>query len=143
MATPHAAAVLAALKERGRPLPALGRGQNEEAIQRAVFLHLAARAAPGLIAWHTPNGGTRSKATAARLKGMGTLAGIPDILALYNDRLYALELKDGRGRRSETQVAIMARLEAAGAIVATAHGLDGALRTLEGWGLLRAARSAA
>jgi len=31
----------------------------EDAIQRAVFEHIVARAAPGVFAFHVPNGGYR------------------------------------------------------------------------------------
>ena len=52
----------------------------ESAIQRAVFLHLAARGCG--FAFHVPNGGWRSPIEAAILKGMGVRAGVPDLIVI-------------------------------------------------------------
>lgn len=118
------------------------RGREEDQIQAAVVLHLTVRAVPGLVWWHTPNGGNRSVTEAGRFKALGVKAGVPDLLALHAGRLFALELKAERGRLSAVQAAMLADLEAAGAMVAVAYGLDEALATLERWGLLKCARVA-
>jgi hypothetical protein len=65
----------------------------EQTIQRAVFEHLAVRRAPGTFAFHVPNGGWRSRAEAAILKGLGVVAGVPDVILVCDGRVYALELK--------------------------------------------------
>ena len=70
----------------------------EQQIQRAVFEHLAVRAASTVFAFHPANGGWRSRVEAAILKGMGVRAGVPDIIAIKDARCYALELKASNGR---------------------------------------------
>jgi len=113
------------------------RRSPEGAIQRAVFQHLRARGVPNLFAFHPPNGGYRKPAEAAIMKGMGVVAGTPDIIAICQGRVYGLELKAEGGRATEKQLATIAAMEAAGAFTAIAEGLDRALACLERWGLLR------
>ena len=103
----------------------------------AVFAHLAARPAAGVFAFHCPNGGWCSPVEAAIFKSLGVRAGVPDVLAVKAGQLYGLELKAPGGRLSEAQRDTIAALEAAGAHVAVAAGLDSALAQLEAWGLLR------
>jgi len=117
------------------------RRRPEDAIQRAVFQHLRARAAPNVFAFHPANGGYRKPVEAAILKGLGVVAGVPDIVAIHRGRCYAMELKAEGGRPTETQLATIAAMEAAGAFTAIAQGLDRALAILEAWGLLRGCAS--
>ncbi len=109
----------------------------EDTIQRAVVQHLAARRAPGVFAFHCPNGGGRSPIEASILKGLGVVAGVPDIIIIKAGHAFALELKAHGGRPSDAQNDIVDALRRAGATVAIAHGLDAALAQLEAWGLLR------
>lgn len=109
----------------------------EDAIQKAVFQHIRARGAPGLVAWHTPNGGKRKPIEAAIFKGLGVRAGVSDIIAVHAGRIFALELKAEGGRASEAQMEFIADIERAGAFACVAVGLDRAIATLEAWGLLR------
>jgi VRR-NUC domain len=109
----------------------------EQGIQRAVFEHLAWRRAPGVFAFHPANGGWRSRTEAAILRGLGVVAGVPDVILVRNGKAYALELKAPGGRLSDAQRQAHDALRAAGAEVATAVGLDDAVAQLEGWGLLR------
>jgi len=122
------------------------RRRPEAAIQRAVFQHLRARAAPGVFAFHVPNGGYRKPVEAAILKGLGVVAGVADVLLFRpgacphccSARLegFALELKSD-GRPGEAQLDFMARFAAAGGHTCVADGLDRALAVLEAWQLLR------
>jgi len=82
---------------------------------------------PGVVGWHTPNGGARSGLEAKRFKEMGVLAGIPDYFMLWGT-LYALEFKKPGGRLSGAQIEMHPRLLAAGAIVHTVDNLDDAKR---------------
>jgi hypothetical protein len=109
----------------------------EASLQRAVFQHLHARGAPGCFAFHVPNGGFRKPVEAAILKGIGVVAGVPDVVAIYQGRTYALELKADGGRATQKQLETIAAMEAAGAYTCIAEGLDRALAVLEAWGLLR------
>jgi len=109
----------------------------EQAIQRAVFVHLRIRGAPGVFAFHPANGGYRKPVEAAIMKGLGVVAGVPDIIAIHNGRIFCLELKAEGGRVSDKQLETLAALREAGAHVAVARGLDEAIQALEGFGLLR------
>ena len=113
------------------------RARPEAAIQRAVFQHLRARGAPGVFAFHPANGGYRKPVEAAILKGLGVVAGVPDVFAVHNGRCFALELKAEGGRATDKQLETIAALREAGAFTAIAEGLDCALAVLKAWGLLR------
>ena len=71
------------------------------------------------------------------LKGMGVVAGVPDIIAIHQGRVYGLELKAEGGKPTPKQIETIAAMQMAGAIAGVAVGLDEALRWLEGRGLLR------
>jgi hypothetical protein len=113
------------------------RRRPEDAIQRAVFEHLAMRGALDVFAFHPANGGWRSKIEAAILKGLGVRPGVPDVIAIKAGRTYAIELKAAHGRVSETQRTAHAALRAAGADVAITYGLDAAIDQLEQWKLIQ------
>jgi hypothetical protein len=70
------------------------------------------------------------------MKGLGVVAGVPDVIAIHQGRCYAMELKAEGGRATEKQLATIAAMQAAGAYCCIAEGLDAALRTLESWNLL-------
>lgn len=112
------------------------RSRPEDQIQRAIFQHLKARKAPGTFAFHVPNGGSRKPIEAAILKGLGVVAGVPDVIAIRAGHAYGLELKADEGRPTAKQIETIAAMEAAGATVTIATGLDAAIRQLEDWGLL-------
>jgi hypothetical protein len=113
------------------------RVRPEQQIQKAVLDHLAWRAVPGTWWAHYPAGGWRSPIEAAILQSLGVIAGVPDILIVHRGQLYALELKAAGGRLTTIQANMQAAMTRAGAIVATAHGVDAALAQLVAWGLLR------
>jgi hypothetical protein len=113
------------------------RYRPEDQIQRAVCQNLWQRGVPGLVWWHTPNGGKRRPVEAAILKGLGTRAGVADLILVHRGRPFALELKTDDGRPTVEQMAFVSDFNAAGGSAAILNGLDRALRTLETWGLLR------
>jgi hypothetical protein len=113
------------------------RARPEQELQKAVVNHIAWRARRGVFAFHVPNGGWRSRVEAAILKAVGTVAGIPDIICIFEGRICGLELKAERGRLTDVQRVTHERLREAGAEVATAIGIDEALAQLEQWRLLR------
>jgi hypothetical protein len=113
------------------------RARPEQQVQKAVLGHLTWRAVPGTWWCHHPAGGWRSAIEAAILRGLGVVAGVPDILIVHCGQLYALELKAANGRLTDVQSDTHAAMKRAGAIVATAHGLDAALAQLVAWGLIR------
>lgn len=109
---------------------------TEAQIHRAVVDHLRTRA-PGLLFWHTPNGGFRNAREAANLKRMGVLPGVSDILALHDGELYALELKAYNGRATEHQLKFRDRVNECGGYASIAEGLDEALAHFKAWGFIR------
>ncbi len=65
----------------------------------------------GLL-FHVPNGEKRDPITANKLKAMGVVAGIPDMIFLYRKRAYFFEFKaDIRDKPSKAQVKIHKALD--------------------------------
>lgn len=97
-------------------------------------------ALPGVISWHTPNGGHRSGVEAKQFKQMGVVAGIPDYLFLWGG-LFGLEFKKPGGDRNSAQIALHPRLTAAGMVaLETVDDLDAAKDFVRRHGLLTAGR---
>ena len=113
------------------------RSHPEQNIQRQVFLHLRTHGTPSVFAFHVPNGGYRKPVEAAIMKGLGVRAGVPDVIAIHEGRVYGLELKREGGRTTPKQLEAVAQMEAAGAYCCVAEGLDRAIECLEAWGLLK------
>jgi hypothetical protein len=112
---------------------------SEAEIHRSVVQHLRQRAVPSLFWFHCPSGahfGGYGR-QGAIMKGLGWLAGIPDLLLLKAGKLRGLELKRKGGRLSADQIATHAAMREAGAEVCTVFGIDEALDRLAEWGLLR------
>jgi hypothetical protein len=108
----------------------------EGTIQRAVFANLRARGAPGVFAFDPANGGHRKPVEVAIREGLGVVPGIPDVIALHDGCVFGLELKVEGGRVTPWRREALAAMEAAGATVAVAEGLDHAFALLEGRRLL-------
>jgi hypothetical protein len=117
--------------------PMTRRVRPERQIQKAVLGHLAWRAVPDVWWCHYPAGGWRSPIEAAILQSLGVVAGVPDLLLIHRGQLYGLELKAGAGRLTNTQSDMHEKMRRAGAIVATAYGVDAAVTQLVAWGVLR------
>jgi hypothetical protein len=116
----------------------MNRARPEQQLQRSVLAHLGRRGMPGLWWCHVPNGGYRGAIEAAIFKSLGVIAGVPDLLLVYCGKIYALELKAAKGGRlSPAQIRTQEQMRQAGAIVATATGIDAALSQLEQWGLIQ------
>lgn len=116
------------------------RKNDEDALQRSLVEHLRLRARPSIIWWHTPNA-PRSKATGARLKAMGMLAGVPDLTFIIPvpgepPAVCFLELKVGKNKLSDGQTEFAKRCEAIGVECASVWGIDQALAVLTAWGIL-------
>ena len=112
----------------------------EQQIQQAVIQHLKQRAHPGVLYWHTPNGaylGKKRAQVGAIMRSLGVRAGVSDIIALHQGKLFALELKAPKGRPTESQLEFLSDVQAAGGYGVVAEGLDEAVRCLEFWGLVR------
>ncbi len=113
------------------------RQRPEQALQRAVVEHIRLRKVPGLVFWHTPNGGKRSPREAAEFKRQGVLAGVSDLLFVKDGKMYALELKADRGKMSIPQMEFRDAVNSAGGYATFAVGIEAALAVLKTWGLIR------
>ena len=62
-----------------------------------VLAHLRIRGPRGAFVFAVPNGGVRSPIEASIMKGLRTVAGVPDLIILHEGRTFGLELKaDGK-----------------------------------------------
>jgi hypothetical protein len=114
------------------------RKRPEDQIQRTVLQHLKIRAPRDCFFFHPANGGQRSPVEAAILNGLGVRAGVPDLIIIHAGEVFGLELKaEGGGKPTELQLEAQEAMRRAGAKVATATGLDAALKQLESWKLLK------
>ena len=113
------------------------RQQPEAAIQRAIVSHLKVRAVPGVVYLHPANGGARTAIEGAILKGLGVVAGAPDLMLFHGGKSFAIELKAEGGRVTEAQVEMLTRLKDAGVLTAVCHGVDRAIEVLQEWQLLK------
>jgi hypothetical protein len=91
---------------------------------------------PGVVSWHTPNGGKRDAREAKLFKELGVLAGFPDVAHLWG-ALHLIEMKEPDGRLQTSQIELHPRLVAAGAKVAVAYSLDQAKACARDWNLVR------
>lgn len=111
--------------------------QPEQICQRAVIEHLRLRAKPGVVYFHVPNQRRQSPQRGAEWKRQGVLAGVSDLILLHDGKAFALELKAGKGRLSEAQREFMDRWNESGGYAAWASGIDGAVKVLKAWELIR------
>jgi VRR-NUC domain len=122
---------------RARPRKAKApRDRNAEARIQAAIVEWIRTVAPHLICFHPANGGYRTKAEAARLKWVGVLAGIPDVVILGPDgRAWLIEVKAERGAMSAEQRAIRERCVGLRIPFATARSIDEVRWAFEAWGI--------
>lgn len=89
---------------------------------------------PEQLLFAVPNGGMRSIKTAARLKTEGVRAGVPDLMLACpkngKNGLF-MEMKQGKGRLSLNQKAMLALLEAQGYATAVPYGFEQAKIAIE------------
>lgn len=90
---------------------------TEEQIQAAVAAYLDAALPDDAVWWHTPNGGHRHPAVAAKLKWQGVKKGVPDVAIIWRGRAIFIELKAHGGRLSPDQLDMHSDLTVARAVV--------------------------
>lgn len=74
--------------------------------------------------FHVPNGGFRNIREAAKLKAIGVVAGVPDLLLVVNGSLVAFELKTDIGRLSDKQKLVHSAWIAQGVAVHVVRSLE-------------------
>lgn len=91
---------------------------------------------------HVPNGGSRNKLEAVKLKQMGVKAGVSDLCLPYPRGIYCglyIEMKYGSNGRQETQKEFLRDMAAAGHFVATCYSADDAIRVITQYLALKSA----
>ena len=108
---------------------------TEDQLHRAV-VEMLPYAFPKLLFWHTPNGGSRHKTEAARFRGLGVRAGVPDLVFILGDgRVAFIEIKRPRGYLTPPQLAFIAELRRRDVPVAVCRTVDEVRTTLDAWQL--------
>lgn len=113
----------------------------EETLHRAVIQYLA-WVKPKALYFHCPNGEARSKATAGRLKAMGTLPGVPDLTFISEGGITSfIELKAPGKYLSPAQKAFRETVVSLGCQYALARSVDDVAEALQSWGLVAVKRA--
>lgn len=84
--------------------------------------------------YHCPNGGSRNKLEASKLKQMGVKAGVSDLHLPYPKGIYCglyIEMKFGSNRQQDTQKVFLEDMAAAGHYVATCYSADLAINVIK------------
>ena len=125
---------------------------TEYQLQVSVWKQFSWRKREGVTGFHCPNGGLRDIRVASKLKLMGVLPGVPDLMFIWGElvaaptllimpRILFLELKRRGGKLSPEQVAFKADMERKGCLYEMADNIDAAMAVLEKHGLLKPSRS--
>jgi hypothetical protein len=79
---------------------------SEDALQQLCYIWFHNRY-PNLrgLLFHVPNGGSRNVLEAMKMRKIGVVPGVADLLLLYNGKCYCLELKTATGTQSKKQKA--------------------------------------
>jgi hypothetical protein len=79
--------------------------QSEAAFQQQCYMwfHNTYAELRGLL-FHVNNNGSNSKREGAYYKALGVIAGVSDLLFLYNGKVFCIELKTPRGYQSPKQM---------------------------------------
>ncbi len=88
---------------------------------------------------HIPNGGSRNKAEAVKLKQMGVKAGVSDLCLPYPHGMYHglyIEMKYGDGRKQESQKEFLKEMSETGHFVCTCYSAEEAVQVLEAYMVL-------
>ena len=150
--TVHARKVAAALYSPGDPIPekpVRAKARDIEGpIHRSILAWLRVALPKEVFVHHSPNGGMRDLRVAQKLKALGVVAGVPDLMILVPGRYlpvrlgqqapartFFIEVKAPGGTTSREQVATFGALEQAGAYIAVAHSVDEARDIVRRWGI--------
>ena len=110
-------------------------------VQLVEYLRLVLPAR-GVLFFSSPNEGMGHAqggggiARMVKLKRMGLLSGVADLVFVMRGRAYFLELKRRKGVQSVNQLTFEADATRAGADYAVAHSFDEAVNILKAWGII-------
>ena len=107
----------------------------EQAFQCTLADYLRKVLVPPTLFFAVPMGGL-SHMQAKRWKGMGALAGVPDLQIIHLGRAYFMECKADRGRLLESQKDVHPKILSAGCPpVAIVRSIEEARIALSAWGI--------
>lgn len=107
----------------------------EDVLQRAVLDYIRV-VLPHAVVFHVPNGGYRNAIEGARLKRLGVMAGVADLVLLAGQgRVFFLELKAPKGRTTEAQEAFGEAARALGCGWALIRSIDDLALAFKAWGI--------
>ncbi len=120
------------------------RAHPEDDVHRAVLTWIR-KVAPQCLAFHPANGGSRHRLEAIRLKTLGVVPGVPDLIIFGpGGRAYCLEIKADKGTLQPTQKAFARKMEELEIGWALVRSVDDARNAFTEWGIeTREARRAA
>lgn len=107
----------------------------EDAFQEDVIRQARLMLRREVMFFHVPNGGKRNVREAAKLKRMGVLAGVPDLIFIRAGAVYMLELKAGKNDTTSIQDATIAALTEAGAQIAVCRDMTEVVAAWRKWNL--------
>ena len=114
------------------------RNSEETSLQKAVIKLWRMNGVPGSILAHIPNGERRDEITGARLKAMGVMPGMPDLLAgSEKEKIFFVELKKKGGRLSPAQKLVHELLQTIGIEVYVLDELEDVVSLLREKSVLR------
>jgi len=118
------------------PMRKSGRRLVEQKIHWGVVNLLNTLGAKGLVFFH-PGNNPRSPRDGMRLKRLGAKAGVPDLILVHNGIVYALEIKNEKGRTTKDQDDFIDAFKLAGGYAEVGYGLEHCMKILDTWGLVR------
>ena len=87
--------------------------QHESKLQQACVKWFRLQY-PNEILFSCPNGGSRNKYEAMRLKAEGVLAGVSDIVIIKQNKVVFIEMKHGKAKQTESQLEFEAKVKSKG-----------------------------
>ena len=114
------------------------RNRPEETIHRAVVDYLLLALPAGVVFFHVPNGGKRSKAEGKKFKDLGVRAGVADLaFILPGGRAAFAEIKAPKGSLTPEQKVFKEDIEELGCPWAEVRSIDDMKAALQSWGVLK------
>lgn len=106
----------------------------EDRLQASIVSYARLVIRDGIV-FAVPNGGKRSISTARTLKATGTLAGVSDIILVFQGKVLFAEVKTGKGRATPGQLKFMMDVQALGHHAAIWRSIEDVKNTFAALGI--------